>query len=286
MICARSSGRSSRRPRHRPAAPDVNSSRRLPGRGILGAVSEPDLFVVFKNCSSEVSPYVTECPYCGQRVRKRAPKIERGEEEPRRRQRTRRTRSLPKMRRGEIPGIQVDTRPYGTILLILVALAASVARSTGSVTVRDLGAVYGGVPFGDDWWRLLAAPFVHDNAGYAFIALVAVVVFGTALEQRFNHFVPVAVFLAAGAAGIGLVVGLDAGDAWGANAGAIGLLSAWTVEWRLTRNDEETDRIGLWVFAAVLFGLSAAWPPANIVAAVAGAAVGSVAGFALAQRNR
>src|SRR5437763_1167677 len=36
-----------------------------------------DLFVVCKNCGSEVSPYVTECPYCGQRVRKRAPKIER-----------------------------------------------------------------------------------------------------------------------------------------------------------------------------------------------------------------
>jgi uncharacterized OB-fold protein len=30
-----------------------------------------DLFVVCKNCGSEVSPYVTECPYCGQRVRKR-----------------------------------------------------------------------------------------------------------------------------------------------------------------------------------------------------------------------
>ena len=43
----------------------------------LGAVSQPDLFVVCKNCGSEVSPYVTECPYCGQRVRKRAPKLDR-----------------------------------------------------------------------------------------------------------------------------------------------------------------------------------------------------------------
>jgi membrane associated rhomboid family serine protease len=249
-------------------------------------VSQPDLFVVCKNCGSEVSPYVTECPYCGQRVRKRAPKIERGEEEPRRRTRTKRARALPKMRRGEIPGIRVDTRPYGTILLILVALSAVVARATGQVTIHDLGAVYGGLPLGNDWWRLVAAPFVHDNAGYAFVALLAVGIFGTALEQRFNGFVPVAIFLAAGAAGVGLVVGLDAGDVWGANAGALGLLAAWTVEWRLTRNDDETDRIGLWVIAAVLFGLSAAWPAANIVAAVAGAAVGAIAGFALAQRNR
>ena len=250
-------------------------------------MSQPDLFVVCKNCGSEVSPYVTECPYCGQRVRKRAPKIERGgEDEPRRPKKQRRTRSLPKIRRNEIPGIQTDTRPYGTIALILVALVATVVWSTGEVTVRDLGGVYGGLALDNDWWRLVAAPFVHDNAGYEFIALVGVGVFGTALERRFSPFVTVATFLAAGAAGIGLVVGLDAGDAWGANAGAIGLMSAWTVEWRLTRNDDDTDRIGLWIFAAVLFGLSAAWPAANIVAAVAGAAVGAVVGFALAQRSR
>ena len=37
----------------------------------------PELSVVCKNCGSEVSPYVTECPYCGTRLRKRAPKLER-----------------------------------------------------------------------------------------------------------------------------------------------------------------------------------------------------------------
>jgi membrane associated rhomboid family serine protease len=190
------------------------------------------------------------------------------------------------MRRGEIPGVRIDTRPYATIVLICAALAAYVARATGEVTMYDLGAIFGGVPLGDDWWRLLAAPFVHDNAGYGLIALTAVGVFGTALEQRFNWFVTGAIFLAAGAAGCALVVGLDAGDTWGANAGALGLLAAWAVEWRLTRNDPDTDRIGLWVFAAVLFGLSAAWPPANIVAAVGGAVVGSIAGLALAQRSR
>jgi len=40
--------------------------------------SGPDLFVVCKKCGSEVSPYITECPYCGSRLRKRAPKLERG----------------------------------------------------------------------------------------------------------------------------------------------------------------------------------------------------------------
>jgi len=88
------------------------------------------------------------------------------------------------------------------IALIVLALAVTLAWSTGKLTPRDLGAVYGGVPFGNDWWRLLAAPFVYDNAGYEFVALLAVGVFGTALEQRFNWFVPIALFLAAGAAGV------------------------------------------------------------------------------------
>ena len=37
----------------------------------------PDLFVVCKQCGSEVSPYITECPYCGSRLRSRAPKLPR-----------------------------------------------------------------------------------------------------------------------------------------------------------------------------------------------------------------
>jgi hypothetical protein len=28
-------------------------------------MSETELSVICKNCGSEVSPYVTECPYCG-----------------------------------------------------------------------------------------------------------------------------------------------------------------------------------------------------------------------------
>src|SRR3954452_9038316 len=101
-------------------------------------VSEPDLFVVCKNCSSEVSPYVTECPYCGQRVRKRAPKIERGAptEEPRPRRRRARPKAptLSRLRRDEIPGIALETRPYATGLLILLALAATVVTSTGRIS--------------------------------------------------------------------------------------------------------------------------------------------------------
>jgi membrane associated rhomboid family serine protease len=246
-------------------------------------VSQPDLFVVCKNCGSEVSPYVTECPYCGQRVRKRAPKIERGAEGSSRK-RQRKPRSLPKLRRGEIPGIAPDVRPYATATLILVSLVATVVWSTGKVSLIDLGAIYG--PLGGDWWRLLAAPFVHNNAGYEFVTLTAVGVFGTALERRFGWYVTLFLFLAAGAAGAALAVAAQTWPTFGANGAALGLLTAWYVEYRLTRNDDDADRIGVAVFAAVLFLLSVAWEPASIAAAVGGALVGALGGFALAMRSR
>ena len=48
---------------------------------ILGrpAMNETELQVVCRSCGRETSPYVTECPYCGTRLRKKAPKLERDE---------------------------------------------------------------------------------------------------------------------------------------------------------------------------------------------------------------
>ena len=37
-----------------------------------------------------------------------------------------------------------------------------------------------------EWWRFVATPFMFDNAGYQFVALVAVAIFGTLVERRFG----------------------------------------------------------------------------------------------------
>ena len=65
-----------------------------------------DLFVICKKCGSEVSPYVTECPYCGTRLRKRAPKLDRPDRPPKRSRIP--TPRLSPLRAGEIPGIRPD----------------------------------------------------------------------------------------------------------------------------------------------------------------------------------
>src|SRR6476620_7425246 len=87
------------------------------GRGYPRRVSSPELSVVCRSCGEEVSPYVTECPYCGTRLRKRAPKLElRGDElTPRQSRRTR--RRLKRAQRAE-PAQGLADRPYAVIAAI------------------------------------------------------------------------------------------------------------------------------------------------------------------------
>jgi membrane associated rhomboid family serine protease len=251
-------------------------------------VSQPDLFVVCKNCGSEVSPYITECPYCGQRIRKRAPKIDRsgGEAQPKRRVRAK----LPRLRTEEISGIAPDTRPYATFGLILVCVALLL------VVAADIDGFdpYLVVPVQDEIWRWFVAPFVHgDQLGYAFVALVPVAIFGTLLERRFGLLVPVIVFVLSGAAGAALSVTLETPPlfeddpfyfVYGANGAALGMLCAWFVDDRLALrrgDDRENDLLGVYVIAVVLVLLSLTTEEANIAAAVGGALAGALLGFVL-----
>ena len=248
-------------------------------------MTEPDLFVVCKNCSAEVSPYVTECPYCGQRVRKRAPKI--GPDGTPQTRRLRRAPKLPKLRPDEIPGIAPETTPHATRLLILLSLLAMVVTASNEVTYYDLGALI--FPIEDDWWRVAATPFLYDNLGYAFIALTATGIFGMHLERRFGHVVPVLLFVAAGAAGAALSNALDVLPTVGGNGAALGLLCAWLVDDRTAarRGDErENDLLGVYVIAGLLLALSLATEDASIVAALGGAAVGALAGLLLTNVKR
>ena len=247
-------------------------------------MSQPDLFVVCKNCGSEVSPYVTECPYCGQRVRKRAPKIERGgPAEPK----VRRRRSLPRLRRDEIPGIAPETRPYTTFALILVSVVATVALATGEVSEYDLGALIGSVD--GEWWRIATTPFIYDNFGYQFVALVATGIFGMHVERRFGTVAVLVVFMAAGAGGAALSAAVGMYDVLGGNGAALGLLCAWLVDDMLARrrgDDRENDLLGVYVIGVLLLLLSLAEDDASIVAAAGGAATGALFGAVMSPFRR
>jgi membrane associated rhomboid family serine protease len=250
-------------------------------------VSEAELFVVCKNCGSEVSMYVTECPYCGQRVRKRAPRLERDSESEPEVRRRRRPPGLPRLRRDEIPGIAPETRPYATIVLITAALASSLTWVAG-VSTLDLGAIRAPIVDGE-WWRLLAYAFVHTNVGALFITLFATGLFGMLMERRFGPAAAIAIFLLGATAGGALTEVLDVYPAIGANGAALALLTAWIVDDRLAArrgDDRENDLLGVAVIAGVLLLLPLATEDTSWAAGLGGGAAGAVIGALISPLRR
>jgi membrane associated rhomboid family serine protease len=245
-------------------------------------VASPELSVVCKSCGSEVSPYVTECPYCGTRLRKRAPKLERHGDEITARERRRRLRAP------RLPRIAVADRPYVTLAAILGPAVLLLVQRAADLFPEQVGAIVGGV--GSEWWRYLAAPFVYDDVGYLFVIGVVMAVFVPSLERRLGMVSTVLLLLACG--GLGMLgaegmdsIGLDAGTmlAAGGNGVALGAVGAWfAIRQAESRRlpGEDYDVIGVVVFAAVLLALPLVEDFANEWAGLAGGLVGMGAGLA------
>jgi len=254
-----------------------------------------DLFVVCKQCGSEVSPYITECPYCGHRLRRRAPKLPRVQPSSgSQRSRARRwpaggrSRSAPTRTRPRRLPAAFDrgdgARPYATIALVLVSCGVWVAWRGGFVNLNKLVVVG---PLHGDWWKLFSSQFAYANGLYEFVALVAIAVFGWLLERRHGPAVVLALFLGAGATGA-LVASAVYSDAIvsGGNGAALALLAAWAIpdlEAARAGIDYEGDLLGVAAIAAVLLALPFAQPQASWLAGITGGALGLVVGLGLSR---
>ena len=254
-------------------------------------MSAPELSVVCKSCGSEVSPYVTECPYCGARLRKRAPKLQRQgeslEAKPRRRRRI-------QFGRSRLEALAV-ARPYATIAVIAASAVMVLVQRATDDTLGQLGGITG--PVGDQWWRYLSAPFAYIDIGYLFVVAVALALFAPGLERRLGSLATLILLVACGALGMLAANAVDPVEAVGlfqappdvglsgGNGIALGALGAWlTIRYMETRNtiDEDFDLIGVAVCAAALLLLPAFEDEANVFAGLAGGLVGAGAGFAAA----
>ena len=258
--------------------------------------SGADLFVVCKQCGSEVSPYVTECPYCGHRLRRRAPKLPRVHAP----SGTAHGRggglgsllgsaSRPKTRRAARPSVSSRweaVRPYATIALVVAACGVWVAAKAEPRLILHM-VVIG--PLDSEWWRVLTYQFVYVEGGgggvYAFVALLATGLFGWLLERRHGPAVVLALFL-----GTGVIGALVAEAVYplpllvGANAGALALIGAWAApDLRALRANSfyEGDLLGAGAFAALLLALPFVRPEASWLAGVLGGAVGLLVGLGL-----
>jgi membrane associated rhomboid family serine protease len=247
--------------------------------------SGPDLFVVCKKCGSEVSPYITECPYCGTRLRKRAPKLERGgvPKEPKAPRRRRPT--LGRLRPGEIPGIRADRRPYGTIALVLASLLVTLGAKANLWEVHQLLLTFDTT---DEYYRTVTTLFVYGSTGYEIVALGAIFLFGWLLERRHGTWAPLLVFVAGGAGGMFLAIaGDDVGIvSTGGNGAALALLAAWAMRDVLGRRrgvEDDSDLLGALAIAAVLILLPLATEEASALAGLGGGLVGVVLGVLLSR---
>jgi membrane associated rhomboid family serine protease len=247
-------------------------------------MSETELSVVCKNCGSEVSPYVTECPYCGARLRKRAPKLERragGLEA-----KVGRRRAARIFRRGFPRHSAATWRPYATAAAILGPAALLLMQKASGDALTSFGAVV--VPFQGELWRVLTAPFAYADVGYLFVVSVALVLFSTGVERRLGS-IPTAVLLVAcgslgalAASGIASAQG-DTVVIGGGNGIALGAVAAWFTLRRSEAHhaiDQDYDPIGVAVAAAVLLALPIFESTADVFAGLVGGAVGGLAGLA------
>jgi membrane associated rhomboid family serine protease len=256
------------------------------------AMSHPDLFVVCKSCGSEVSPYVTECPYCGTRLRKRAPKIEReggapkAPRAPRRRLGKRREGTAPRLSRlkpGEIPGIRAERDPTATpwATLVLVAATVGVFLSLAFVVDADLALA----SLSGDPWKFVTAPFLNENGWAQFASVVGVGLFGGLLERRHGPVMMVIVFALCAVGGIAASEALVPDEAYfGTHGAALGLLAAWAIPVLIGRrrgHHDEADLLGAAVIAVSLALIPLAVDSSMLVAGL-GLAIGVLCGLLLA----
>jgi len=252
-------------------------------------MSETELSVICKNCGSEVSPYVTECPYCGARLRKRAPKLERKGEGFEAQRPKRRRRLLP--RRSPVTWT-IGHKPYATMTVILASAILLLVQKAGGNSL----ATYGGliVPLEGEWWRYLTAPFTYVDVGYLFVVAVGLAIFSTGVERRLGTPPTALLLIACGALGMiaATAVANAQGDfivVAGGNGMALGSVAAWFALRRSETTgaiDEEYDLIGIAVAAAVLILLPIFAPTADLVAGLVGGAVGGLAGLAASAFHR
>ena len=253
----------------------------------------PDLFVVCKNCNAEVSPYVTECPYCGHRVRKRAPKLEKGmgpaaskpPRVPRRKPAAPKPVSHPRFggrSAADRPSWAGPRRPYVTMFLVAVSVVLTIAVKAG-LNPRSLLMGVGG----DDPWLPATSAFIYIRTGYEIIALGAIFLFGWLLERRLGWWAPLLVFVVCGIGSLYVVDALDPGFVYaGANGAALGLLGVWTardITLRRRGEDPESDGLGAVVIAVLLILLPVAAEEAHALAGAAGGVAGLLLGFPLAR---
>ena len=244
-----------------------------------------------------VSPYVTVCPYCGHRIRKRAPRLEREGDEIKVRESRRDKRRREKLERRLGPDSEpasggrrasspdLDGRPVATWLALAIPAVLLVLQRAIPWNAYEAGAIAG--PVGSEPWRYVTAPFVYEDMGMLIVCAIAIAIFGSALERRIGSLATATLIVACGVAGA-LVAGAseaagltDVLVVAGGNGIALGLVGAWLMIWRgeaKTQFSEPFDVVGVITVTVVLLLLPLVEVTADPIAGLAGGLLGLLLG--------
>ncbi len=256
-------------------------------------MSETELSVICKNCGSEVSPYVTECPYCGARLRKRAPKLERRGDALEARRPRRRPRLIPPR-----PALLSADLPYATLAVILGSAIVLIVQTATAYGLASFGGLFivpdsagaAGIS-AEEWWRYFTAPFAYADVGYLFAVGLALAIFSTGVERRLGTVQTAVLLVGCGALSMVAAAGVagaqdEARVIAGGNGIALGMLAAWFALRRAEARgaiDQEYDAIGVAVCAIALLLLPLFVRDADLIAGIAGGVVGGLAGLLTAR---
>ncbi len=226
-----------------------------------------ELFTVCGSCGQQVSTFVTECPYCGNRLRKRAPKLDRKDgdlealfaqlessedsadvvplrsptppPEKKKSSRFRRkpkpdavpkpakAKKQPRRKRQKSPAYTGERRPWATLVIVLVSLIGLPV----TVAVGQENVWLAGGIDGNPLWRLLSSSFTYASTWHALGVLTCFGVFGWLWERRagtLGSLIVVGTFLIAGVGGLGIASLAGATDV---QTGAVGAASALATAW-------------------------------------------------------
>jgi membrane associated rhomboid family serine protease/predicted RNA-binding Zn-ribbon protein involved in translation (DUF1610 family) len=288
-----------------------------------------ELFTVCGSCGQQVSTFVTECPYCGNRLRKRAPKLDRKDGDlealfaqlesdedvaplrsptpPPKKPWTDRfrrkakpggklkavpkaTATAPRRVRRPARSSTGDTRPWATIVLVLISLIGlPVTVAIGQENVWLAGGIDG-----NPLWLFLTSSFTYVGTWHALGVLTCLGVFGWLWERRagprLGALIVLGTYLVAGVGGLALASVADASNAQtGAVGAAAALATAWIVaELRARRRNEsiDGDLLGASVLLAVALLVSAVTAAGAPIAGVWGLILGVGLGLGLSAARR
>ncbi len=171
------------------------------------------------------APVGIQCPVCAGRMREGAL----GEREYRTRVRLERSPTFRRLQGRSLTGLLVGANVVIAVLMFLTG--APTSRST----LIDFGALITPLP-SDQWWRVFTAMFVHIGLFHLAFNMIALYLFGQAIEARYGKIRFLALYLASGLLGSGASLAFTSGGVRaGASGGVFGILGAWLAFYVLHR---------------------------------------------------